>query len=205
MRRRPVAEDGEHRVDRDHPADEEGHGQKAEIGGDDDHEEAQHGAHDLRRTGASAPAHPFCSAHAQGNYPFGLFLRDASNEVGVEARAELQALDVAAVAGNFGLLEDDHERAFAENGLLQFLVGFRTLGAVTLEQGILGLLRQFRNVPGIAPGKRLVLAFVGVVRVAGEGFGIRVRVEIVRCPTGRYTCRGCGRGTSSASACRRPG
>ena len=39
------------------------------------------------------------------------------------------------------------------------------LAAVLLEQRRLGLLRQFRNVPGIAPGERLVLAVVGIVRI----------------------------------------
>ncbi|MCY1234975.1 hypothetical protein D9M72_475760 [compost metagenome] len=43
VRRRPVAENGQNRVDRDHPADEEGDGQKAEIGGDDNDKKAQHG------------------------------------------------------------------------------------------------------------------------------------------------------------------
>ena len=37
---RPVADNGQHRVDRDHPSDEEGHRQQPEIGDDDDADKA---------------------------------------------------------------------------------------------------------------------------------------------------------------------
>src|SRR5690606_39323876 len=74
------------------------------------------------------------------------------------------------------------ERALVERFLLQLLVLFGALVVVPFQKSSLRLLGQLRNVPGVAPCKRLGRGVVAVVRVAGESFSVGIGVPIVHAP-----------------------
>ncbi|EGE57244.1 hypothetical protein RHECNPAF_4460014 [Rhizobium etli CNPAF512] len=190
---RAVAEDGEHGIDRHDPADEEGDGQKTEISGDGGEQEASRRLGESAGTALSGPRrHLCCFDGAQAINPAGSFLGDRPDEIGIEARTQLEVLQVLAIAGHLGLLEDDDEGAVGEELLLDILVHGSALLTVALKQRGLGFLVEFRRFPGVAPGERLHRAGIGIVGVAGEGVGIGIRVEIVRAPVADIDVVGAG-------------
>src|SRR5215208_186312 len=101
---------------------------------------------------------------------------------GVVSRSGYEAIDVFVACDLFRALEHDHEWPVLLQHELEIEIHLLALLGIALPRRRICLFGDLRDIPGIAPGERFRLCVIGVVGIAREAVGVRMRVHVIRGP-----------------------